>query len=231
MTGSQAQAHPLLFSSLQLRDLRLRNRVVVSPMCQYSAADGLANEWHLVHLGRFALGGAGLVIVEQTAVLPAGRITHGDLGLWQDQQIKPLARIARFLKEQGAAAGIQLGHAGRKGARARPWAGYQPLANREHDVDEAAWQLAGPTDEAAGEGWPKPNALNGQAITEIVAAYASAAARADAAGFDVLEVHAAHGYLLHSFLSPLSNHRTDGYGGSTGRMLFPIEVAQAIREA
>lgn len=196
-------------------------------MCQYSAQDGVANDWHLVHLGRFALGGAGAVIVEQTAVEAEGRISHGDLGLWSDAQVAPLARIASFLAEQGAVAGIQLGHAGRKGARSRPWLGYRPL---QPEDDELAWQLIGPTGEPCGQGWPAPRAASTQDLARIVSAYRAAAGRADRAGFGLLEIHAAHGYLIHSFLSPISNHRRDAYGGTlAGRMRLALEIAAAVR--
>ncbi len=217
-----------LFSPVRLRALELRNRVAVSPMCQYSSTDGLANDWHLVHLGRFALGGAGLVIVEQTAVDPVGRVTQACLGLWSDRQIAPLARVAAFLKSNGAAAGLQLGHAGRKGSRALPWLGYAPLIpGRSAD----AWQLVGPTDSPCGEGWPAPLSLSLIEIGRVVESFRAAAGRAALAGFDLLEIHAAHGYLLHSFLSPLSNTREDAYGGDRdGRMRLLLEVVAAVRE-
>lgn len=219
---------PTLLSPFRLRDVEFRNRVMVSPMCQYSAEEGIATDWHLVHLGRFALGGAGLVVVEQTAVEPRGRITHGDLGIWSDDHIAQLARIAAFINDQGARAGLQLGHAGRKGGRSRPWFGYRPLGA---DSEEASWVLRGPTQEPCGPGWPAPEAMDQAAIQSVINAYKIAARRADQAGFDVLEVHAAHGYLIHSFLSPISNTRTDQYGGDlSGRMRFAINVAAAIRE-
>ncbi|MDA0703826.1 MAG: NADH:flavin oxidoreductase/NADH oxidase [Proteobacteria bacterium] len=219
---------PLLFSPIRFRDTVLRNRIVVSPMCQYSAVDGVANDWHLVHLGRLALGGAGLVFTEQTAVTPEGRITHGDLGLWSDSQIAPLKRITAFIEDQGAVPGIQLGHAGRKGSRGLPWHDYQPL--RPGDPDGEPWRTVGPTDEPAGDGWPAPSALSVHEIQEIVIAYGRAAARAAHAGYRAIEVHGAHGYLVHAFLSPISNTRSDLYGGDrAGRMRLALEIAETVR--
>lgn len=219
---------PTLLSPFRLRDVEFRNRVVVSPMCQYSAEEGIATDWHLVHLGRFALGGAGLVIVEQTAVEPRGRITYGDLGIWSDDHIAPLARIAAFIQHQGAVAGLQLGHAGRKGGRSRPWFGYRPL---DASSQETPWILLGPTEEPCGPGWTAPEAMDEAAIVRVLNAYRAAARRADQAGFNVLEVHAAHGYLIHSFLSPISNTRTDQYGGDLSRrMRLAVSIASAIRE-
>jgi 2,4-dienoyl-CoA reductase (NADPH2) len=215
-----------LLSPLQLRDVTLRNRIVVSPMCQYSAEEGLADDWHLVHLGSRAVGGAGLVIAEATAVTRDGRITPGDLGIWDDRHAEPLARIAHFLHRQGAVAGIQLGHAGRKASCDLPWKGGAPLKSPA----EGGWPVVGPSPVPFSEGSPVPRELDEAGIRAVTAAFVAAARRALAAGFRVLEIHAAHGYLLHSFLSPLSNRRTDRYGGSLeNRMRFLLEVAAEVR--
>ncbi len=220
----------LLLQPFALRGVPLRNRVVISPMCQYSAADGVANDWHLVQYGRFAVGGAGLVFLEATAVAPEGRITHGDLGLWSEEQVPPLARVASFLKAQGAAAGLQLGHAGRKASMQRPWHGNGPL-----DADDAArgdlpWEIVAPTALPIGEGWLVPRALDEAGILRVRDAFVAAAERALRAGFDAIELHMAHGYLLHQFLSPLTNRRNDAWGGDAeGRMRLPLEVARGVR--
>jgi 2,4-dienoyl-CoA reductase-like NADH-dependent reductase (Old Yellow Enzyme family) len=220
----------LLFSPLTLRGLTLKNRVVISPMCQYSAIDGRPTDWHLVHLGRFALGGAGLVIAEATAVAAEGRITHGDTGLWRDDQIEPFARIAAFLKANGAAAGVQLGHAGRKASSQRPWHGNGPVDDSDRSRGEQAWQTLAPSALPVAEGWPAPREMAKADIRGVVDGFAAATRRAIRAGFDVIEIHAAHGYLLHEFLSPWSNKRTDTYGGDrTGRMRLPLEVVRAVR--
>lgn len=220
-----------LFEPVTLRGAMLRNRVVVSPMCQYSAVEGQVTDWHLVHLGRFALGGAGLVMVEATAVTAAGRITHGDVGLWSDAHIPGLARIASFLKANGAAAGLQLAHAGRKASMQRPWNGNGPLDEADLARGEKPWPIAAPSAISLGEGWLTPQALTIDDLRQIETAFVSAARRALAAGFDVLELHAAHGYLMHSFLSPLSNRRDDAYGGDRERrMRFPLEVARRLRQ-
>lgn len=221
---------PVLLSPFTLRGLTLKNRVVVSPMCQYSAIDGVVNDWHLVHLGRFALGGAGLVIVEAAGVEARGRITPGDVGIWNDTQARALARIAEFLKANGAAAGIQLAHAGRKGSTQRPWDGGIELTAEDAAKGEAAWETLAPSAIPFADTYPKPKAMSTADMGEVIIAFREAARRADSAGFDVVEVHAAHGYLLHEFLSPLSNHRTDGYGGDlAGRMKFPLEVIETVR--
>lgn len=222
---------PHLFEPLTLRGLTLRNRIGVSPMCQYSADDGMANDWHLVHLGARAVGGAGLVIVEATAVEARGRISPGDLGIWGDEQIDPLARITEFMKAHGAAAGVQLAHAGRKASTARPFG--EAAANNRAGLapDQGGWAVVAPTDQPFADGYPQPNALTLDEIQgEIIPAFAAAAQRAVAAGFDVIEIHAAHGYLLHEFFSPLVNTRTDAYGGSfENRTRLTVEVARAIR--
>ncbi len=221
--------HPAhLFDAIGLRGVRARNRVVVSPMCQYSVAarDGRATDWHLAHLGAFARGGAGIVFTEATAVTADGRISPEDLGLWHDEQIPPLARITRFISEQGAVPGIQLAHAGRKASTARPWDGGQPLP-----ATEGGWPVVGPSASPFAEGYPTPAALTHQQIADVVAAFAQGATRALTAGFQIIEIHAAHGYLLHEFLSPLSNTRTDDYGGSfANRVRIVLDVVRAIRQ-
>ena len=220
-----------LFSALDLRGLALRNRCVVSPMCQYSARDGFANDWHFVHLGQFAMGGFGLVFAEASAVLAEGRITHGDLGFWSDDHVPPLRRIVGYLHEHGAKAGIQLAHAGRKASMQRPWLGNAVLGAADHARGDDPWPIVGPVAVPHSEGWLVPEALTKSGIARILQAFAAAAARADGAGFDAVEVHGAHGYLTHSFLSPVSNTRRDEYGGDlAGRMRFALEVARAVRE-
>ena len=194
-------------------------------MCQYSSEDGFTNDWHLVHLGSRAQGGAGLVIVEASAVAAEGRISSADVGIWKDAHIEGLARIARFVHGQGARAGIQLAHAGRKGGMAAPFGGERLLR-----PEEGGWTPVAPSAAAFGEGYAVPHALDAAGLTGIVKAFADAAQRALKAGFDVVEIHAAHGYLLHEFLSPLANHRTDAYGGSLeNRMRLPLEVVDAVR--
>ncbi|MBN9310804.1 NADH:flavin oxidoreductase/NADH oxidase [Devosia sp.] len=222
-----------LFSPYTLRGLTFRNRTVVAPMCQYSSQHGLANDWHFVHLGRFALGGFGLVIVEATGVTPDGRISYGDLGLWNDDQIAPLAHIARFLKSEGAAAGIQLAHAGRKAATPIWWRGsFNETEAEKVEYAYETWVPVAPSAERHSDnpGYQTPTALDKAGIARIVQAFADAARRADAAGFDTIEIHGAHGYLINQFLSPISNHRTDEYGGSReNRMRFALEVTEATR--
>src|ERR1700675_2923288 len=199
----------MLFDSLNIRGITLRNRIVVSPMCQYSSVDGFASDWHLVHLGSRAVGGASLVFTEACAVTPEGRISPQDLGIWKDEHIEPLARITRFVREQGAIPGIQLAHAGRKGSTVRPWEGSGLVA-----VSKGGWTPVAPSAIPFAEGYPNPAALDEGGIRETVRAFATATRRACQAGFGVIEIHSAHGYLLHEFLSPLSNQRTDSYGGS-----------------
>lgn len=222
---------PGLFDPFTLRGVTLRNRIGVSPMCQYSAVDGDVNDWHLVHLGSRAVGGAGLVLTEGTAVLPEGRITPSDLGLWRDGHVEGHARVVRFLKEQGAVAGIQLAHAGRKAARVPPWElDPKEQQGRPLTPEEGGWPLAGASAIPFDDGYFTPEELDGDGIAAVVAAFVAAGRRADAAGYDWLEVHAAHGYLLHSFNSPLSNRREDRYGGSLeNRCRITREVAQALR--
>ena len=199
-----------LFTPLTLRDVTFRNRVFVSPMCQYSATDGLPEDWHLVHLGARAVGGAGLVLTEATAVSPEGRISPQDTGIWSDEQADRWGRIAAFVKSQGAAAGVQLAHAGRKASTYRPWDPRQGTVPAE----EGGWTTVAPSAVAFGR-YAAPVELDDAGIAKVVSDFVAAARRAAAAGFDVIEVHAAHGYLLHQFLSPLSNTRTDRYGGSS----------------
>jgi 2,4-dienoyl-CoA reductase-like NADH-dependent reductase (Old Yellow Enzyme family) len=222
---------PLLFSPLALRGVTARNRVIISPMCQYSADDGLANDWHLVHLGKFAQGGAGIVMTEAVAVVPEGRITHGDLGLWDDGQVGPLARISAFLRQQGAVPAIQLAHAGRKASMQRPWYGNAALTAEDVARGDAPWPIVAPSPIPMEEGWLTPQELTLADMTELCDRWVKAAQRALAAGFEIAEIHCAHGYLLHEFLSPLSNKRSDAYGGDrTGRMRFPLEIVAAVRE-
>jgi 2,4-dienoyl-CoA reductase-like NADH-dependent reductase (Old Yellow Enzyme family) len=222
-------------SPITLRGLTLRNRTVVAPMCQYSAVDGFANDWHMVHLGRFGIGGFGLVIVEATGVLPEARISYGDLGLWKDEHIAPLARIVDFLHGQGAAAGIQLAHAGRKASTPVSWRGPEQLATEEQrrQAGYEHWLPVAPSAEAHDPDNPSfqtPAALDKDGIRRVIDGFAAAARRAERAGFDTVEIHAAHGYLLNQFLSPLANHRTDEYGGSReNRMRLVLEVAEAVR--
>jgi 2,4-dienoyl-CoA reductase-like NADH-dependent reductase (Old Yellow Enzyme family) len=220
--------NPALFSPLTLRQLTLENRIVVSPMCQYSALDGTAQDWHLMHLGQLALSGVGLLITEAAAVEPRGRITPQCLGLYSDANEAALKRVITFCREHGAAKlGIQLAHAGRKASTHRPWEGRHPLA-----ADEGAWQTVSSSDVPHDEGWHQPLALDRQGMDAVKAAFVAAVERAERIGFDMIECHAAHGYLLHEFLSPLANRRTDTYGGSLeNRMRFPLEVFQAMRDA
>ncbi len=212
--------------------MEAKNRLVVSPMCQYSARDGYVNDWHLVHLGKFAQGGAGIVFMEATAVESRGRITHGDTGIWDDAHVPGLKRIVQFLRSQGAVPALQLAHAGRKASMARPWYGNGPLTRADLERGEQPWPIVAPTAKPVDEGWLKPHVLEKSELEQILAAFYEASLRAERAGFGVLEVHAAHGYLLHSFLSPISNDRRDEYGGTLeNRMRFPLRVVRAVREA
>lgn len=214
-----------LLSPLTLRGVELRSRIVMSPMCQYSAKEGMADDWHLVHLGSRAVGGAALVIVEATAVTREGRISPADLGIWNDGQAEALGRIARFVESQGAVAGIQLAHAGRKGSSEPPWLGGGPVP-----PEDGGWRVVAPSAIPFREDGPVPEALDEAGIDGVVDAFEAAARRALAAGFRVIEIHAAHGYLLHEFLSPLSNHRTDSYGGGLeNRMRLTLRVAERLR--
>ncbi len=221
---------PMLFEPMKLRDVTLKNRIVVPPMHQYSAVKGFATDWHLMNAGKFAAGGAGLVVVESTKVERRGCGTLGDLGIWDDKFVEPLSRLVKFIKQQNAVAGIQLGHSGRKARANRPWEGDGPL-KRTDDIDDwEAWQPVAPSAIAHSEKWPVPRALETREVKDLVQAWGHAARRAHEAGFDVLELHGAHGYLVHEFLSERSNQRTDEYGGSeANRMRFLIEVAEAVR--
>ncbi len=215
-----------LFSALTLRGLAFKNRIFVSPMCQYSCEDGMATDWHLVHLGSRAVGGAALVMTEATAVSPEGRISPYDLGIWSDAHARALGRTASFIKRQGAVPGIQLAHAGRKASTDAPWNGGKPLINTP-----GAWKPMAPSPVPFHESYPVPREMTDADFITVLSQFASAAERAAGAGFEVAEIHMAHGYLLHEFLSPLANRRTDGYGGSLeGRMRFPLQVAEAVRK-
>jgi 2,4-dienoyl-CoA reductase-like NADH-dependent reductase (Old Yellow Enzyme family) len=210
---------------MRLRGLELRNRIFVSPMCQYSAVDGMPDDWHLVHLGSRAVGGAALVIAEATAVSPEGRISPDDTGIWNDEQADAWARIARFVRDQGAAAGVQLAHAGRKASTHSPWKGHGSVP-----AAEGGWETLAPSAVAFGRYAP-PREMDEREIEKVVEDFATAAERAREAGFQTVELHMAHGYLLHQFLSPLSNHRTDEYGGSLeNRARLPLRVARVVRE-
>ncbi len=217
-----------LFDPLAIRDITFANRVFVSPMCEYSSTDGFANDWHFVHLGSRAVGGAGLVLTEATAVLPEGRISPQDLGIWTDEHIEPLARIVRFIHEQGSVAGMQLAHAGRKGSTYAPGAGHGTVPE-----SKGGWNnVVAPSALPFSDDYPMPQALSIDGIQNVVSAFAAAARRACEAGFRVIEVHAAHGYLIHEFLSPLSNQRTDAYGGSfENRTRILREVVAAVRDS
>ena len=216
-----------LFAPLTMRGVTLRNRIVVSPMCEYSSVDGFANDWHVVHLGSRAVGGAGLVITEAAAVVPEGRISPADLGIWKDEHIDVLARITAFLREQGAVAGIQLAHAGRKASSARPWEG-----GRQIRPEDGGWIPVAPSPLPFRESEVTPHELDRAGIRHVIDAFVAATKRALTAGFEVVEIHAAHGYLLNEFLSPLANVRTDEYGGSfENRIRLTLEVTEAVRAA
>lgn len=215
----------LLFEPIRIREIILKNRIVVSPMCQYSSVDGFANDWHLVHLGTRAVGGASLVFTEATAVSPKGRITPDDLGIWKDEHIDFLKKIAEFIKENGAVPGIQLAHAGRKASHASPWKGRHPIKE-----NEGGWQTLAPSAIAYKEGEPLPKEMTIQEIHQLVKDFGSASKRAIEAGFEIFEIHGAHGYLINEFLSPVSNHRNDEYGGSfENRTRLLLEIVKEIR--
>lgn len=219
---------PALFTPLEIAGLTLRNRIVLSPMCQYYAVDGAITEWHMAHHSRFALGGLGAALVEATGVTPEGRTTHGCTGLYSDDHIPGLARIATLYREHGVSPGIQLTHSGRKASAARPWDGAAPL---ERHGAEPGWETIAPSAIPVRDGWPTPRAMTVADIDRTVLDFQIAAKRALSAGFDFVELHGAHGYLLHSFLSPISNRRSDGFGGTlANRMRFPVMVSRAIRE-
>ena len=216
-----------LFSPLTIRGIELKNRITVSPMCEYSSIDGFANDWHLVHLGAFATGGAGLIITEATAVSPEGRISPADLGIWKDEHIEMLERITTFIHQHGAIAGVQLAHAGRKASHAEPWNG-----GKQIPVLSGGWQTVSASELAFADGEEKPLELDKEGINKVIEDFKDGTYRAIKAGFKVIEIHAAHGYLLHQFLSPLSNERTDEYGGSfENRIRLLLEVTDTVRNA
>ncbi len=215
-----------LFEPLTVKSVTLPNRIVVSPMCQYSSEDGFAGDWHLVHLGSRAVGGAGLIISEACAVSPEGRITPWDLGIWKDEHIEGLRRITRFLEQHGSVPGIQLAHAGRKASTSQPWTGGKTLS-----AAEGGWEVVGPSAIPFREGGLVPHALSTSEIGQVVKDFQAAARRARQAGYRLIEIHAAHGYLIHEFLSPLSNHRSDAYGGPlANRMRLLLEIIAAVQE-
>lgn len=216
---------PSLFDPISIRSVTIKNRIAVSPMCQYSATDGFANDWHLVHLGSRAVGGAGLVIMEATAVSPEGRITHGDLGIWKDEHISFLQRITSFIESQACVPGIQLAHAGRKASSHLPWLGGLPLGPSENP-----WQTIAPSAVPYKEGQPVPKEMSIDEIQQLLTNFKNAAKRVLKAGFKIIEIHAAHGYLINEFLSPLTNFRTDDYGGSfENRIRLLLEIVDTIR--
>ena len=223
---------PMLFSPLTLRSVTLKNRIVLSPLCMYSATDGLASDWHLSHLAQFARGGVGLVFTEATAVEPRGRISPGCCGIWSDAHAEAYRPVVRAILEEGAVPAIQIAHAGRKASALPPWLGGAPLVDADRARGMEPWQTVGPTAEPVGANWPSPHPLSTAEIAGIVEAFGAAARRAVRAGFRVLEIHGAHGYLMHSFLSPLANKRNDAYGGDRkGRMRFALEIVEAVRAA
>lgn len=216
----------LLYSPFKIKGITLTNRIVVSPMCQYSSKDGMANDWHLVHLGSRAVGGAGLVFTEATAVSPEGRISPDDLGIWKDEQIEPLKRITSFIREQGSKSGIQLAHAGRKASTKTPWIG-----SGQVDTNNRGWQTVAPSPIPFNDSDTPPNELTIEEIQQVIQSFTDAAKRSVEAGFDTIEIHAAHGYLLNQFISPLTNKRTDEYGGNfENRTRIVCEVTQSIRK-
>lgn len=215
-----------LFSPLTLRELTFKNRIFVSPMCQYSSEDGMPTDWHLVHLGSRAVGGAALVMVEATAVSPEGRITPADTGIWSDRHADAFGRITDFIRSQNAVPAIQLAHAGRKASTSAPWRGGHPLAEAE-----GRWPTLAPSAVAFSESHPAPRAMTEGDIQAVISQFVDAARRSRDAGFDAVEIHMAHGYLLHEFLSPLSNHREDAWGGSLeNRMRLPLAITRAVRD-
>lgn len=231
MTNSTLSNQPrALFTPLKLRDVELPNRIGVSPMCMYASEDGFANDFHIAHLGRFAMGGAGLVVAEGTSIAPEGRISAPDLGIWKDEHVPPLARVAALIKNQGAVPGIQLAHAGRRAAVREPWLGGVPLDESDAETGTPPWEVVGPSPIAVGPGHQTPRELSEAEIEDLVVKFAQGARRAVEAGFDLIDIHGAHGYLLHSFLSPLANQRDDDWGGDEERrMRFPLEVVRAVR--
>lgn len=226
-------AKALLFEPIRIRGLELKNRVVIAPMATYSAVEGMPSDWHFAHLAKFAIGGAGLIFCEATAVERRGRITHGCCGIWSDAHVPGWKRITDFIRQMGGASGMQIAHSGRKASSQRPWHGNGPLTPEDYArIGEEMWEPVGPSADAFAPGWQTPHELTREDLERLLDAYEAAARRTLAAGFDVLEIHGAHGYLLHSFLSPLGNKRTDEYGGSLeGRMRFPLRVVERVRAA
>ena len=219
-----------LFSPLTLRDVELPNRIGVSPMCMYASEDGYANDFHIAHLGRFAMGGAGLVVTEATSVSPEGRISAPDLGIWKDDHVAGLARVAALIKNQGAVPGIQLAHAGRRAAVREPWHGGVPLDETDANAGTPPWEIVGPSPIAVGPGHQVPRELTAAEVADLVEKFALGARRAVQAGFELIDLHGAHGYLIHSFLSPLANERDDEWGGDADRRArFPLAVIRAVR--
>ncbi|NBX75361.1 MAG: NADH:flavin oxidoreductase/NADH oxidase, partial [Proteobacteria bacterium] len=218
---------PFLFTPLKIRDISFRNRIFVSPMCQYSASEGIPSDWHLVHLGSRAVGGAGLVMAEATAVSEFGRISPADTGLWSSKQVASFNRISQFIKSQGAVPAIQLAHAGRKASTAEPWKGGKPISEKE-----GGWNTLAPSAIAFSSGYPTPKAMEGKDISQLISDFEKSTQYAVAAGFEVVEIHMAHGYLLHEFLSPLTNQRQDEFGGSLeNRMRLPLKIAEIVRKS
>ena len=228
---SPAAKDAKLFSSFELRGVTFPNRVVIAPMQMYKTGpDGKATDWHFQHLAKYAVGGAGTVMTEALIVDPKGRNTYGDCGIWSDDHVPPLRRIADFLREQNVVPAAQLHHAGPKSSRQRPWEGLGPLGEKEAAKGEPPWQPVASTDSPSVAGWHQPRAMTGDEIKRLVEDYGKAARRVDAAGFEVVDIHAAHGYLIHTFLSPVANKRTDAYGGDiNGRMRFALEIAESVR--
>ncbi len=221
----------LLFKPIKLREISAANRVVISPMCQYSAEDGLPNQWHYQHISALAAGGAGIVIMEASAVQRQGRITHGDLGIWSDMHSDALVPFVEVMRSHGVVPAIQIGHAGRKASMQRPWHGNGPLDDSDAARGELPWDIVAPSALATGEEFLVPQELTVEQIKQLVVDFGAAAARCDRVGFDLIEIHGAHGYLLHTFLSPLSNRRSDQYGGSLeNRMRFALEVVETVRD-
>lgn len=231
MAGEPDQGQGL-FTPIALRDVRVRNRISISPMQQFMAVDGMPADWHLVHLGQFAMGHAGIVFTEAMAVDPRGRISYGDMGIWSEAQADALQRLTGFIRSMGAVPGIQISHAGRRGAISRPWHGKSPLTAADVARGEPPWELWAPSAVPSRAAAQTPIAMTPAMIEEVQAAYVRAAGLADRAGFEALELHGGHGYMIHSFLSPLANHRTDFYGGiRANRMRFALEVASRVRTA
>ena len=221
-----------LFSPLKIRNVLLRNRIVLSPLCMYSANNGVASSWQFAHLSTFARGGVGLVFTEATAVESRGRITPGCLGIWTDEQAETLKPITEFINSMGSVAGIQLAHAGRKGSAAPPWEGGIPIKTIDESNKHVGWKTVAPSEIRLAEGWQTPQELSKNEIKRIITAFADSSVRAANAGFKVLEIHGAHGYLIHSFLSSMTNNRKDEYGGNLqNRMRFALEVTEAVRKS